>query len=367
MNKWQLSRAADPFTIPEQTTSVSVADSSMSGRRAETVIQEIGMGAFHPASVAPARIALDEVTAFGGGLARPECVLATRAGDLYVSDRSGGIRHLRPDGSGEVIGGSPEVIPNGFAMTRDGNFIVANLADDGGVWEIRRDGTTQALIQEIDGVSLPSVNFVWLDAQERLWICVSTVRRGDHQFRRDIADGFIAVRDAQGTRIVADNIHWTNECRTDPTGKYLYVNETFGRRTLRFTIGADASLANRKVLTSYGEGTYPDGMAIDEDGGIWVVSVVSNRLIHVSPQGHQTIVLEDLDPAHVARLETEFMANRLSRPLVYDNHSTKLKNITSLAFGGPDLRTAYLGSINDDRLAVFTAPVAGLKPVHWDW
>ena len=325
------------------------------------------MGAIHPGSLAPARIPLDDVTTVGSGLKRPECVLATRAGDLYVSDREGGIRHLRPDGTNHLHGGSPELIPNGFAMTRDGNFIVANLADDGGVWEVQRHGATRPLITEIDGVALPSVNFVWLDAQERLWICVSTVRRGDHQFRRDIADGFIAVRDARGTRIVADNIHWTNECRTDPTGKYLYVNETFGRRTLRFTIGADASLANRKVLATYGEGTYPDGMAVDEEGGIWVVSVVSNRVIHVSPQGEQTVVLEDLDPAHVAHLEGEYMANRLSRPLVYDNHSEKLKNITSLAFGGPDRRTAYLGSINDDRLAVFNAPVAGLAPVHWDW
>jgi len=220
---------------------------------------------------------------------------------------------------------------------------------------------------EIDGVALPSVNFVWLDDAERLWICVSTVRKGDHQFRRDIADGFIAVQDEQGVRVVAQDIHWTNECRTDPTGQFLYVNETFGRRLLRFRIGAHGTLSERTIVTEFGKGTYPDGMAIDEEGHIWVISVVSNRVIRVSPNGKQRLIIEDLDAEHIDKLETEYLANRLSRPLVYNNHSEKLQNITSLAFGGTDRKTAYLGSINGTSLAVFDAPVAGLTPVHWDW
>ncbi|WP_278488599.1 SMP-30/gluconolactonase/LRE family protein [Achromobacter insolitus] len=314
-----------------------------------------------------ALLKLSDLRETGVNLNRPECVLSTAAGDLYVSDKAGGIRHILPNGDARLIGAQAGLIPNGFALLRDGSFAVANLADDGGVWRVQRDGAAEPHIMEIEGVTLPSVNFVWLDDRERLWICVSTVRRGDHQFRRDIADGFIAVRDQRGTRVVAQDVHWTNECRTDPSGTYLYVNETFGRRLLRFRIGADGNLSERTVITEFGKGTYPDGMAVDVEGHIWVVSVVSNRVIRVSPDGKQQLVLEDCDAAHIDRLEAEYLANRLSRPMVYDNHSKTLQNITSLAFGGPERKTAYMGCINGSRLAVFDSPVAGLKPVHWNW
>lgn len=314
-----------------------------------------------------ALLKLSNLRETGVNLNRPECVLSTAAGDLYVSDKAGGIRHILPNGDARLIGAQAGLIPNGFALLRDGSFAVANLADDGGVWRVQRDGAAEPHIMEIEGVALPSVNFVWLDDRERLWICVSTVRRGDHQFRRDIADGFIAVHDQRGTRVVAQDVHWTNECRTDPSGTYLYVNETFGRRLLRFRIGADGNLSERTVITEFGKGTYPDGMAVDVEGHIWVVSVVSNRVIRVSPDGEQQLVLEDCDAAHIDRLEAEYLANRLSRPMVYDNHSKRLQNITSLAFGGPERKTAYMGCINGSRLAVFDSPVAGLKPVHWNW
>ena len=42
-----------------------------------------------------------------------------------------------------------------------------------------------------------------------------------------------------------------------------------------------------------------------------------------------------------------------------------LQFITSLAFGGPDLRTAYLGSITMSTLPTFQSPVAGLPMRHW--
>ncbi len=43
----------------------------------------------------------------------------------------------------------------------------------------------------------------------------------------------------------------------------------------------------------------------------------------------------------------------------------RLKNISSIAFGGPDRRTAYLGNLLDDRIYRFDSPVAGAELVHW--
>ena len=42
-----------------------------------------------------------------------------------------------------------------------------------------------------------------------------------------------------------------------------------------------------------------------------------------------------------------------------------LKNIASVAFGGPDLKTVYLGNLAGDRILMFTSPIAGAEPVQW--
>jgi hypothetical protein len=100
---------------------------------------------------------------------------------------------------------------------------------------------------------------------------------------------------------------------------------------------------------------------------MWITSVVSNRVIRVMPDGVVHLVLEDQEPGHVARIEQAFLAGRLTLEMVHESHARKLRNVSSLAFGGPDLRTAYLGCLSGDRLATFRSPVAGAPPAHWTW
>jgi hypothetical protein len=45
----------------------------------------------------------------------------------------------------------------------------------------------------------------------------------------------------------------------------------------------------------------------------------------------------------------------------------RLGNIASIAFGGPDLKTAYLGTLSADCLYTFTSPIAGVQPSHWHY
>ena len=58
---------------------------------------------------------------------------------------------------------------------------------------------------------------------------------------------------------------------------------------------------------------------------------------------------------------------KLVRTLVHENHRRTLGNISSLAFAGPDLRTAHMGSILSPHLVTFRSPVAGVPPAHWDF
>ena len=318
------------------------------------------------------KIETDGLGLFGSDLSRPECVLCLESGNIFVSNWDGGVTRIAPDGTPQHIlslpGSTPHPIGvNGFAITPEGDFLLADLnPKGGGVWRLQPDGAAEPFLLEIEGERIPPTNFVGVDRAGRVWISVSTRQEPrDRAYRRDVADGFIIMVDRGTARVVADGIGYTNEAIVDPSGEWLAVNETFGRRTNRYRIRADGSLGPRETVTEYGAGVYPDGLAYDEEGGIWMTSVVSNRLIHVAPDGEQTVVYEDCDQGALGRVEVAFLAGDLGRSHLDSVVSQFARSISSIAFGGPDRKTVYLGNLLDDRVYSFRSPIAGAMPSHW--
>lgn len=321
------------------------------------------------------RLSLDEVSFIGSGLVRPECVLATAAGDLYSADWRGGVAHLKADGTQALYAGTTADLaegarPNGIALEADGSFLFAQLGtEEGGAWRLDRSGQVSPVLVEIDGAALPPSNFVTRDGVGRLWVTVSTrLKPRSLDYRRGAASGFVVVQDDAGARIVADGLGFTNECLVDEIGGWLYVNETYARRLSRFPLHANGDLGVKEVVTEFGRGQYPDGLALDAEGQLWVTGVISNQLIRVDPAtGKQTVLLHDSDPDHLAWVEAAYDTDSLGRPHMDKIVSRALRNISSMAFGGPDLRTGYLGCLLGDQIATLFLPVAGAKPVHWNY
>ena len=216
------------------------------------------------------------------------------SGDVFVPEWPGGVTVVHPDGrthTWRAVSPAVDLRPNGIAVASDGSFLIANLGDDGGVWRLDRSGLLSPVLTEVDGVPLPPANFVTIDEQDRIWISVSTRLVPRQQaWRADVADGFVVLIDAAGPRIVADGLRYTNEVRPDPTGQWLYVVETFGRRVRRFPIRAQGTLGAAETVFSMDRGFFPDGFAFDEEGGLWVTSLVSNRLVrlHRRPDGDRS-------------------------------------------------------------------------------
>ena len=312
----------------------------------------------------------DDFAFTGADLNRPECVLATSSGALYASCWTRGIARIDPSGHVSPAIGREAIergfLPNGFALCADGSFVFANLGKAGGVWRVRGNEAPTPVLTEIETRPMPPANFVLLDAWDRMWITVSAASREHRHFTRHTHEGFVALVDARGARIVADGLCWTNEARVSPDGRYLYVNETFACRTARYEITGAGDLMG-KTEFDYPPGTFPDGMAFDIEGNLWSVCVVSNRLIRLTSGGAWQIVFEDLDHGYFSAVQAAFERDALNRDMIVDAKGAKLRNLTSLAFGGADLRTLYLGSLSDHRVAVLRMPVAGLPPTHWHW
>lgn len=315
------------------------------------------------------QISLAELRPVGRDLQRPECVLCTVDGSLFVSDWGGGVCHIRPDRTQQrilAVDAPCEIRPNGIALLHDGSFLLANLADEGGIWRLQRDGSVAPYLTEVDGERLPPSNFVAPDRQGRVWVSVSTRQRPrSRAYRADVRDGFIAVVDRFGPRIVADGLGYTNEVQVDPSGDFLYVNETFARRLSRLPIATDGSLGELELVAEFDIGVFPDGLQFDVEGGVWIVSIVSNRVIRIAPDGHQQVIIDDACAEHVARVERAFAAARMGRAHLDQAAGNRLANISSIAFGGSDRRSCYLGCLLGGQLMSFRSPWAGVEPVHW--
>ncbi|MEQ8816066.1 MAG: SMP-30/gluconolactonase/LRE family protein [Thalassobaculum sp.] len=325
-----------------------------------------------------ATLTLDHVTFLGSGLRRPECVACTAAGAIWVSHAlpdggGGGVARLAADGSVQPLlartGMPGDFMPNGWSMAPDGSFLIANLGESGGAWRLRPDGGCDPVLTEVDGQRLPSVNFVHRAEDGTVWISVSTWRAPrDRAFHRDVADGFVIrmadAGDPASARIVADGLGYANEVKVDPSGAWLYANETMARRISRWKLTA-GGLGPRETVAEYVDGVFPDGFEFDAEGGIWCASVLSNRVVRVAPDGSQTVIIEDCDPLEVETGMRNWRDGTFTRADMNVGAARRLRNIASITFGGPDLKTAYLGSLAGDSLATFRSPVAGAAPPHW--
>ena len=323
------------------------------------------------------RIGVEQLRFVGHDLERPECVLCMPSGRLYVAHRGGGILRIGPDGSQRLLqwrlpAGVHDFIPNGLALLPDGTFLIANMGHDGGVWARRPGGQVEPYVLEADGEPLAKANFVFNDDKGRVWITVTT--RSDPMSKAmtgfgqpECADGFVCMVDGKGARIVADGFAFTNEARIDPGGAFLYVVETQGRRITRFRLGAAGDLSDRETFARFGYGTFADGITFDAEGHLWVASIVSNRLFRIAPDGNVALLFEDCNPEHVARVENALSDRSVAREHFYMRSGVRVQNIASIAFGGPDLRTGYLGSLAGDTIASFRAPAAGFALPHWKY
>ena len=326
----------------------------------------------------------------GQSLQRPECILAEPNGDLWVADARGGVVLIRPNGEQKFIGPNADqrfgkgstkttesfeskyttgTLPNGLAFAENGNILISNFGTD--LLEVMtREGELRTLYDSIDGQPIGKVNFVLRDSKNRVWLTVSTrMNPWTDAFASRVQDGFVALVDTHGLRIVADGFRFTNEIRFDAKEEWLYIVETTGPNITRMRLDEsnpkNVRLTDRHTFGPGHLGGFPDGIAFDSYGNLWCTLIMVDQLIALTPQGDKLILLNDGNPTATENLLTR-MADGSVRSEDMQNARGKVAPwMASITFGGHDLRTAYIGSLQGNRIPCFRSPVAGLPMVHW--
>ncbi len=297
---------------------------------------------------------------YGEALERPECVWVDTEG-IWASDARGGVCRVRADGAAELLGAGI-ADPNGFSRRPDGSFVVAGLTD-GRLYLITRAGRTRVLLERLDGVPLGAVNYACAQGPDRIWLSVMTRHLPwVPAMQSGVRDGYIVRVEGDGARaeIVADGLDLTNEVKVSPDGRHLYAVETLGGRIVRFRIRPDGSLGDQECFgpRSLGRGALPDGITFDAAGNLWITNISENALEVIDREGALHVVYSDANAAAVAALADalEQRTGTIDHLLACAQVSGPLRLPTSLAFGGADGRTAFVGSVGLTHLVTFRMP-----------
>ena len=283
---------------------------------------------------------LSEVKTIGTGLIRPEGVMALDGGILYTADARGCCSRIDENGRTTFFG-NVGGCPNGICIDTEGNCIIANIGS-GQVQSLKPDGVHDVILTEAGGRKMPAPNFPYLDFKGRLWVSNSTDREDiDSALQDPLPDGCVVLIEKGQSRIVAEEIYFSNGLTLDKKEEYLYVAQTMKRDILRYKIGPDGSLGTAEVYgpTSLGDMGFPDGIAFDEAKNLWVTFPYWNAVGHITPNGDLVIALEDPK------------GKILRRP-------------TNICFGGKGRKTAFIGSLGGTSIPYFHLTNPGMRLIH---
>jgi sugar lactone lactonase YvrE len=284
-------------------------------------------------------IDMEHMEKIGSNLERPEGVMVENDGTLWCSNGKGHCVRIGPDGTQNDVGNVGGE-PNGLCMDRDGNVIIANIGN-GQVQRLAPDGSHTVLAEAMDGKPMPSPNFPFVDTKGRIWVSNSTqLRRHFDATRFPIPDGSLALIENGKCREVASGIRFANGVTLDEKEEFVYVAETMARAVVRYPVLENGDVGRPEQYgPDLGEWGYPDGIAFDNAGNLWITLVVMNALAIITPDKHFQIVTTDMDKKF-------------------------LINPTNITFGGKDLKTAYVGSLGSDWITSFEVPYGGMPLVH---
>jgi gluconolactonase len=300
-----------------------------------------------------------------GQVSRAENVLGFRDGSLLCSSNLGHLTRIAADGTQSTWGSIPGGQPTSMALLDDGSVLTNNTAD-GLVYRIHPDGSHEVAVSTSDGRPIGAVNYVLRDSRDRIWLAVRTRDPAPGGFAV-AGEGYIAVIDVLGAepRTVADGIRFPNEIKLSADERHAFVPETLGRRVLRYDV-TDDGLADPEVFGPHdlGPGGYPDGVTPDSEGNLWVAQPNRNGVLVITAEGETATVFEEPVPDAIEAFDREWESGFITFPALMATAGSEIVMPTSIAFAGPQLGTAYVGSLRMPHLLSFDPPTTGIPMTH---
>jgi D-xylonolactonase len=251
---------------------------------------------------------------------------------LYFSDvRRGGVYRRSPDGSIETVVPKRRGV-GGIALHADGGIVISGR----NICHVR-DGVTRIVFDVED---VPGFNDLFTDARGRVY--TGSMRSnpfGDLDGPRTSGELYRIDVDGKSVELYGD-VSLTNGIGLSPDGSTIYHSDSARNEVIAHDFDAQGGCQNRRTFATAPRG-FPDGLAVDEAGGVWIAAYNGGCATRFTPDGQ------------------------------LDQHiEVPAKAVTSLAFGGSDRHDLFivsadntddaslLGSIFSTRVDIPGLPVA---------
>jgi D-xylonolactonase len=195
----------------------------------------------------------------------------------------------------------------GIALDQSGNLIFAGAT---GLHLWHRQDAYQTLVSEYEGETL-AFNDILADPKGRIY--AGTVYWGAQGMEKL---GKLYCIDPDGVvHGVDEGIQLSNGLGLDPDNRTLYYADSAARRIYAYDIDPEiGALTNKRVFVQVpGDEGIPDGLTVDAEGFVWSAQWYGSQVVRYDPDGK--------------------VERRIKMPV---------KQVSSVAFGGPDLTDLYI-------------------------
>lgn len=228
---------------------------------------------------------------------------------LFFSDvTGGGVYLLGHDGEVETILPDRKGI-GGLAFHEDGGLIVTG-ADVAYLPRQGREVTTLLAPNAAHGDVY--FNDLMVDSAGRIYAGTLGFDVFDREAEPDTGT-LLRIEIDGSAHLEAKGIELSNGLGFSSDGRRLYHADSSTHAVWAYSVGADGSLSEREVFAHLGEKAMPDGLAVAEDGSLWIADASGGRVCVFNGDGSHR---EDI--------------------------AVPLPTVTSLCFGGEDLRDLYI-------------------------
>lgn len=219
-------------------------------------------------------------------LDHPEGVAAGPDGFLYAGGEAGQIYRIDADGSVREIASTGGFI-YGVTLDASGNVYACDYGN-ASVMRISSEGLVTTYSTGTAGRPMRVPNFSAFDGEGNLYVTDSGEWGDD--------DGVIYRVATDGTTVVWTELapRFPNGCCIDAGERTLLVVESHGRAIVRIPILDDGTAGEPQRVADL-TGSQPDGIALAEDGSMFVGCYRPDSIFRVRPDGSFDVFAEDPD------------------------------------------------------------------------
>ena len=253
---------------------------------------------------------------FASGLDHPECCAFDRDGNLWAGGEGGQVYRIDPTGK-------PETITNlggfcaGLAFMPDDRALLVCVAGAGLV-RVAKSGEHHLFATSAGDHKIVAPNYVLFDSRGRIYLTDS----GKWMQRQGFVLRFDPDHRDDGARrgeVLAGPLGYANGLALSADERHLFMVESDSDSVLRFEISSDDQLMEPELYAA-GVGRFPDGLAMDVQGNLYVCCYASDEIWRISRDRKKSL-------------------------LAHDRWGILLCRPTNLAFGGKNFDEIYVANL----------------------